>query len=275
MLIHTFQHIAGIGAATERRLWQHGVLTWDALIADPSATPRVRTLEPVAEVLDASRRALASRDGTFFVTRLRSSERWRLYPSFADSVAFFDIETTGLDMHHDVITTIALFDGREVHTFVRGRNLDAFPEQVLRYKLLVTYNGATFDVPFVERAFPGLRLNQAHIDLRYVLAALGFRGGLKGCERQMGLRRAPGLEEVDGFLAVLLWHAHERGDARAMPALLRYNIEDAVNLRWLMETAYNLAIQRIAAPADSIPVSVAPALDWPHDPGIIAELLRV
>jgi len=40
----------------------------------------------------------------------------------------------------------------------------------------------------------GIPLDQAHIDLRYPLAALGYKGGLKKIERQVGLetRRAAG-----------------------------------------------------------------------------------
>ena len=38
-------------------------------------------------------------------------------------------------------------------------------------------NGSQFDVPFFRAHFPHARLDQAHIDLRFVLASLGYRGG--------------------------------------------------------------------------------------------------
>ena len=50
--------------------------------------------------------------------------------------------------------------------------------------MIVTYNGKTFDVPFIEKYF-GIRMNHAHIDLRYVLKSLGYSGGLKMFEQAM------------------------------------------------------------------------------------------
>ena len=116
-----------------------------------------------------------------------------------------DIETTGL-YWSDKITTAVLYDGRAVRYYINGKNLDEFPRDLKDYPLLVTYNGKTFDVPFIERFFQ-VRLPQAHIDVMYPLRSLGVTGGLKGCERQVGIAR-PGLEDVDGFAAVLLWNEY-------------------------------------------------------------------
>ena len=86
------------------------------------------------------------------------------------------------------ITTIAVYDGSSIFTYVQGQNLPEFKEDIQRYKVLVTYNGKCFDIPFLERYF-GIKLNQVHIDLRYVLRSLGYAGGLKGCERKAGIDR--------------------------------------------------------------------------------------
>jgi hypothetical protein len=48
------------------------------------------------------------------------------------------------------------------------QNLKEFPEVIRNYRLLVTYNGKCFGVPFIERYF-GIRLEQAQLDLRYIL----------------------------------------------------------------------------------------------------------
>ena len=60
---------------------------------------------------------------------------------------------TGLSRDYNEITTIALYDGDEVRTYVNGRNLDAFKEDILDYKVLVTFNGKCFDEPFIEQYF--------------------------------------------------------------------------------------------------------------------------
>jgi uncharacterized protein YprB with RNaseH-like and TPR domain len=58
------------------------------------------------------------------IEHLPSREHWRLFGAFRNSTAFFDIETTGLQTDWDTITTIALYDGRSIRTFVCR---EAFP----------------------------------------------------------------------------------------------------------------------------------------------------
>jgi uncharacterized protein YprB with RNaseH-like and TPR domain len=190
----------------------------------------------IPNILEDSRRALTTAPA-FFTSRLATSEHWRIFPHFRGETAFLDIETTGLAESSE-ITTIAVYDGREIHVFVNGRNLEQFPEFIEPFRVLVTYNGRTFDIPFIERFFR-IKLRQAQIDLRYVLARLGFKGGLKGCEKKMGIGRGE-LDGVDGYFAVLLWNEYEKyGDERALDTLLAYNIEDTVNLERLAVEAYN------------------------------------
>jgi len=45
-------------------------------------------------------------------------------------------------------------------------------------------------------------MRQVHIDLRYIMNYLGYKGGLKKCELQLGIDRGL-LKEVDGYCAVL------------------------------------------------------------------------
>jgi uncharacterized protein YprB with RNaseH-like and TPR domain len=81
------------------------------------------------------------------------------------------------------------------------------------------------------------------IDLRYVLKSLGYSGGLKGCEAQLGIDRGD-LTGVDGFFAVLLWNDYvQSGNEKALETLLAYNIEDVVNLETLMVMAYNMKVR--------------------------------
>lgn len=134
------------------------------------------------------------------------------------------------------ITTIALYDGQMIHTYVNGQNLDDFVRDIEKYKIIVTYNGRCFDVPFIEQYF-GIQLDQVHIDLRFILKSLAFSGGLKGCERQMGIDRGD-LSDIDGYDAVILWNEYQRtGDERKLKLLLDYNSADARNLETLMVMA--------------------------------------
>jgi uncharacterized protein YprB with RNaseH-like and TPR domain len=244
MLRHTFCHLPGVGEATERRLWGSGLTSWDALLdqARTRTSPVARRL-PAAHLRESLERYERS-DPVWFGERLPPAQQWRLFRDFRGSCAYLDIETTGMG-GLDEITTIALYDGRIVRHYVRGRDLPRFLDDVAAYRLLVTYNGKSFDVPFIERCLR-CRLDHAHIDLRHVLRSLGLRGGLKSCERQMGLSR-PGMEDIDGCVAVLLWAEFtRRGNAAALESLLAYNVQDAVNLEKLMVLAYNLKLAELA-----------------------------
>lgn len=273
MLRHTFCHINGIGLKTESRLWQNGITSWGEWREAPAVKLPKRSRMEIPQVFELSLDALHRKDPHFFCDRLAGSEQWRIFDAFRETTAYIDIETTGLG-DDAAITTIALYDGRQVRVYVNGRNLEDFIEDIQRYKVLVSYNGKGFDVPFIERFFR-TRLHQAHIDLRFVLARLGFRGGLKGCERQLGISRGA-LDGVDGLFAVYLWHRHERyNDEKALETLLAYNIEDTVNLERLLVEAWNRNVEPTPF-ADTLLLScpALPPLTYQPDSECVASIKR-
>lgn len=235
MLPHTFCHLSGVGPATERRWWVDGIQCWEDALSTDLAVPRSgRTV--VMRELEESRRALAA-DPHFFTARLPGHQAWRIFPHFREHTAYLDIETCPAGDFCD-ITAITLYDGHSVRVYVNGRNLEDFPGDLEVFSVLVSYNGRSFDIPVIERFFH-LRVEQAQIDLRHVLARLGCRGGLKGCEKQFGIHRGL-LDGVDGSSAVALWRQYQRyDDEAALQTLLAYNVEDTVNLERLMVEAYN------------------------------------
>lgn len=259
MLEHTFCHIQGIGHGGERRLWQDGICRWPDLVDRPGSVPRVSEFE-ILTMLERSATALSEADASFFSQRLKQGDSWRLFPHFRQGLGYLDIETTGLGSACE-ITTIALYDGDRVRTYVNGINLDDFVEDVEEIKLFVTFNGISFDIPVIENYFK-IRLDQPHIDLRYVLARLGIKGGLKRCEKELGLNRGS-LDGIDGSFAVLLWREYQRHDnEEALETLLAYNIEDTVNLERLLVEAYNRNL-------DQTPFYDDLQLAWPEPPELV------
>jgi hypothetical protein len=258
MLEQTFCHIQGIGRSGERKLWQRGIRSWSDLLARPGAVPRVSE-HVVVSALEQSIEALPG-DPRFFTNRLKHDDRWRLFPHFRDRVGYIDIETTGLGTECE-ITTIALYDGERVRTYVNGTNLDDFVDDVGTIELFVSYNGLSFDIPVIEHFFR-IELDQAHIDLRYVLSRMGIRGGLKQCEKHLGINRGT-LDGIDGSFAVRLWREYQRsGSGPALETLLAYNIEDTVNLERLMVEAYNRNL-------DTTPFGPDLQLPYPEPPQIL------
>jgi uncharacterized protein YprB with RNaseH-like and TPR domain len=259
LLKNTFCHVPGISTSTEQRLWASGIECWEALRQSSEIPLSRKKKDSLARHIDESFESLKNNDPGYFAELLPTNEHWRLFRDFKHSIAYLDIETTGLN-YSDSITTVVTYDGQSILHYIRNENLDDFKEDIKKYALLVTYNGKCFDVPFLERSF-NIRMEQAHIDLRYVLKRLGYSGGLKSCERQLGIDRKD-LSDVDGFFAVLLWNDFIRNkNPKALETLLAYNTCDVVNLETLLVIAYNLKLK-------ATPFLASHQLDIPPTPTI-------
>lgn len=227
---NSFIPVRGVGEATERKLWQRGVTHWDEF--DPSLVGAT-TGDRIQTFIEAGRRHLEAGNARFFGEQFPSSEAWRLYDNFRDDAVFFDIETTGLSKARDQVTTVSFHQGGDTTTLVAGDDLtgEAVARQ-LDAPLLVTFNGASFDVPFLERSFD-LSIDAPHVDVMYPCKRIGLTGGLKAIEGTVGIERDR--PDISGRDAVRLWREHERGVDGALETLVSYNREDAVHLRDLMD----------------------------------------
>jgi uncharacterized protein YprB with RNaseH-like and TPR domain len=195
--------------------------------------------------LALARGALERRDLAALAAMIPPREHWRLYPEFARDALYFDIETNGNQEQEP--TVVALFDADGLRVFILGRNMDELPEAMAQRRLWVTFNGSCFDVPVLRQYF-GKRFPspEAHIDLRFVCRRLGMGGGLKELEDKLGLGRPPHMKGVNGWDAVLLWRAYlARGDVEALRFLVEYNLYDSFQLRALMDTTYNRALDEL------------------------------
>ncbi len=242
MLKNSFVHVRGIGMKSEQKIWSSGIHSWaDLLNGDLSGFSPIKRANLIRSIEESSEQ-LSRSNPAFFGNCLPSKHYWRIFPEFRESTAYLDIETTGLDTWSNEVTTIAVYDGCSIFTYVQGQNLDQFEEDIQKYKVLVTYNGKCFDVPFLQSYFR-MKLDQVHIDLRYVLKSLGYTGGLKECEKKAGIDRGC-LDGIDGYFAVLLWNDYQRNkNDKALETMLAYNVQDAVNLETLMVLAYNLKLK--------------------------------
>jgi len=247
MLRNTFVHLPHIGLVTEQQFWANGILTWDDFFEQK--TDYAKKFQHLKNLISLSERKLQMKDAKFFTDRLRSDQHWRIFPEFLDRTVYLDIETTGLRAR-DHITTISVYDGKKIFYYIYGKNLKQFKYDIKKYKVLITYNGKCFDVPILEREFK-INLPQVHLDLRYILRSLGFTGGLKSCEHQLGLSRGD-IEGIDGYFAVHLWHDYLDGNKKALETLLAYNIMDTINLKKLMLIAYERNVKRCLLNKSSI-----------------------
>ncbi len=268
MLKNSFLHLPGFNVDDEEDLWAAGVRDWD----DAMALDRITSDQKTS--LRESITALDARDAVYFGEQYRAGERWRLLPDFQDETAFLDIETTGLG-GEAYITMCGILDVSGFKAYVRGDNLDDLASDLDKYKLVVTFNGLSFDVPWLRKELGPLLEGAAHVDLMHVLRSVGLRGGLKKIEKAIGLDRGDDLSLLSGRDAVVLWNMAQDGEPNALDTLIRYNAEDVASLPLLAEYAYG---QNSAGTPMAVPGFFSPArfdtTTLPYDSELVQYLGR-
>ncbi len=248
MLQNSFVHLPGIGADTEQKLWDQGLKTWDDLSLNLSRLFGPQKAKKVAFALDESQAAHQAGEIKYFQEKFKSAEMWRLLPSLIQkksAIAYLDIETTGLGFPPQCqSTTISVLFKGQLHIEHDRQKKRQLLEQIqTEAELLVTFNGGTFDLPFLRREFR-LLLRQTHLDLRYWMARLDYKGGLKKVQKAFSEIHQRRSMDIDGFDAVRLWNLHLRGVPKALETLMTYNAEDTVVLEQLIYCGLNLEAQR-------------------------------
>ncbi len=273
MLRNTFPHLPGIGYVYERQLWESGVLTWDDFIGAPSLPSALSgRREGLLPLVEESLARHESGDAAYFGRTLPQREVWRLYADYRDSAAFLDIETTGLSPYSSYLTLVGILDKDGYRGFVRDDNLLDLREALEQYDLVITYNGASFDLPYVEHSFGSVFRHVAHLDLMYPLRRLGYGGGLKSIEARLGVGRPSELSGLSGYDAVRMWRMWKMGSAGALETLVRYNAEDVASLPALADLVYNRSAKELWPRLPRLEPSPRHDINLPYDPAIVAAL---
>ncbi len=243
MIKNTFCLLDGIGEKLERRLWREGILTWDDFIgADELLGFSEERKSFFDDCLLQDSKELLADNAAYFSQRIRRREHWRLFDFFKGDAVCLDIETNGLQPNNGgFMTVVGLYDGYEYRSLVRGENLTAqnLSRELSRYKCLVTFYGAAFDIPFIMRSFSEIKFDLPHFDLCFAAKRLGMKGGLKRLGQALDIVRDESVQGLDGYDAVKLWEHAKRGSREAMETLVRYNREDTVNLMQIASIFYD------------------------------------
>ncbi|MDI6744587.1 MAG: ribonuclease H-like domain-containing protein [Thermodesulfovibrionales bacterium] len=242
MIRNTFSILNGIGIKLEKRLWENGILTWSDFID----TQEIHFISSDKKAIFDSRlssalKELENSNARYFASAIKRREHWRLFDTFKGEAVCLDIETSGLMPDKGgYVTVVGMYDGCDYRCFVRGNGLSSenLNKELSGYKYLITFYGAAFDIPFLFRSMPGLRVDMPHFDICFGSRKLGFQGGLKKLENTMGLERDEAVKGMDGYDAVKLWEYAKNGSSEALELLKLYNKEDTVNLFGIAEVIY-------------------------------------
>lgn len=227
-----FSFIKGIGTKALEKLDQHGFKTWEDALQNEEHLPfSVNQNEIIIDSIQSAKTLLEENKIATLISQFPNKEHWRFLKDFENDLSYFDIETTGLSIYEDEPTVVVCHHKGKLLTFINGDNLNDFIDILCEIKLLVSFNGASFDVPFIQEYFNIPTLPCPHIDLRWVCHHKGLTGGLKLIEKEVGVFRDASIGDIDGREAVFLWHKYKRYHiSNALTKLIEYCQADVTAL---------------------------------------------
>lgn len=241
MIQSSFCCFKGLGHSAEQKIWELGCLSWDRINVLPEKTLSPKKMDLLTLEITQAKSALKAGMAEYFINRFKPGDQIRVFKDFQAQSAVIDIETTGLTTK-DVITTIAVMKGRKIHVFINNMDLPDFLSVLKDVKLVITFNGARFDLPFLRRHF-SIDMNIPHLDMMPILRNMGFTGGQKKCEHRFHLTRNNS-QGISGIHAVDLWRRwQQKNDISALKQLTFYNAEDVFMLEKIAVKTYNLAMK--------------------------------
>ena len=241
MLTASFACFKGLSISSEQKIWELGCHSWDHFDHLPKKTFSAHKMLTVHSEIKQAQIALKARMADYFLNRFKNPDKIRVLSEFQNQSAVIDIETTGLTAK-DEITTIAVLKNGVIFLFVKDINLDDFLESIQDVKLLITFNGTRFDLPFIKKFFT-IDLTIPHLDIMPVLKQLGYVGGQKRCEELLHLKRLYS-DGMGGTDAIFLWKDWQQNRNRgALNQLMLYNADDVFMLEKLAIKSYNLVMK--------------------------------
>ena len=238
MIQNSFIILPGLGLSREKKIWESGVRNWEDFLK----AERIKGINPIKKrfydkCILRARKELYAGNSAYFCKILKRSEQWRLYEFFKEETVFLDIETMGNSKFADLLM-VGLYDANTclVKSMVKGYGLTkrGLAEELLKYKMIATFNGGSFDLPFIDRFFRKTVPEVPHFDVMVACRRVGLTGGLKAVEEKLKISR-----NTAGIDVVGLWQEYKAtGDKETLQQIVDYNEEDVVNLKKVADVVY-------------------------------------
>jgi len=238
MLRATFQRLfRGVSASKEAKFWRQGLLSWEDL--EKSQAFQADLFDSAGQtqlsLFSILRKALENEDVSYFSKVLDRKEHFRIALEYPNRTVFLDIETTGLSRYYDYITLIGwCYQGR-YGALVRGDDETELRRVLNDAKVIVTFNGSLFDLPFLREKLPDLVIPEVHLDLRFLAKRVDLSGGQKAIEGELGFKRPLAVRGMEGEAAPILWHRYRRGSLDALKLLIEYNHSDIEGMKFIFD----------------------------------------
>ncbi|MDD4780283.1 MAG: ribonuclease H-like domain-containing protein [Tissierellia bacterium] len=185
---------------------------------------------------------------------------------FFKEAFFFDIETTGLSHKYSRIISISvlLFENKTFriyqlfceHKTDEKEMIKYFREYIKNRKYIITYNGNTFDIPFIINKAMQFNINcnlnefvkiDLYSEMRYLKNKINIENlKLKTVEEYFNIKRK---DTINGQDVIILYEAFRIDPRKEFSTLiLQHNYEDVYNLPLLFKNIINLYDQIIIYP---------------------------
>lgn len=240
MLRTDFSHINGLGYKTIQLLNSNNIYSWDDYL-NKALLLKKTYRQSIANELKNSLLNLELKNADYFAEKIKRSEIYKILLTFPKDTIFLDIETTGLSLYYDSITTIGYSKNGQYNVFIneKSQSAEKFLEDLASSKAIVTYNGTMFDIKFIKKLFPQAKFPKTHLDLRFFAKRYGLTGGQKAIEQQIGFKRKEEIKTVLGDAAPILWHKYRRGDKKSLKKLIEYNKADIQGMKFILDYCLN------------------------------------
>jgi len=242
MIRKSFIFLDKIKYRKERNIWKNGIHNWDDFLRSERVVGIDKEKKGYFDrkIIEARSNLYNEKSG-YFVDKLPNAEHWRLYKFFREDAVFLDIEVNGVGRNAD-ITVIGLYDGTNTKTMVKDVNMDIqlLRQELQKHKLIVSFNGKSFDIPHIKNRYGEVIPDMPHMDLKHLAPRTGLKGGLKDIEKKLGIRRVNELiDKMQGGDASCLYRMFKgSGDKHYLELLVEYNEEDCVNLQKIADYIY-------------------------------------
>jgi len=244
-IVSNLKFLYGIGEKTEAELKKRGYRTIVDLTRHPKWRKAAREFLRLLDMNDCKRLQEVMWRGipkshplSFRLAGLKRDEEF----------AIIDIETMGLFHRPIILLGVARPRGGRLRVnqyLVRDVSeenaaLKAFTEELEGCGAIVSFNGSSFDVPFVEQRLNyyglGTLTDKVHFDLLHFVRRV-WRGRIPNCslptveESVLGLRRR---DEVPGVLVPEFYREYlETGNVGPLVAIINHNRQDVTSLAHL------------------------------------------
>ncbi|MFP4403800.1 MAG: ribonuclease H-like domain-containing protein [Candidatus Woesearchaeota archaeon] len=234
MIKNSFIFLDKISFKKEKFLWDSNIKDWNSFIKTKKIKNISKKFKTFYDLkLKEASNALIENNSSYFYDKFSFANSYRLFDYFSDEAVFIDIEVTGVKRFDDIIA-IGLFDGFDYKLMIKNVNLDMnfFFQEMKKYKIIVSFNGSCFDIPFIKKRYKNIIPKIPIIDLKYLALKLGFSGGLKNIEKQLKINRNIIVNRIRGGDPYRLWKMYfASGDKYYLKILKEYNEYDTINLK--------------------------------------------